>query len=283
MSVKKDSLEPQFGTCFGLYLDKPVNARHFADVRQAGFDIVEVAANYNKHMRGTESEVELMKTAASENDIEIRSVHLGFDALSGDRQREIDGFVRRDLELAAELGAKILVAHLAVFAEPNRIIFKDGKHYPGFTVDRDLKEWPAMADNIREKLKKYVKWAQGYDVAFALETDLNNSHRLMEFVEPFDPESCGICFDTGHAQLDLGAAELAKFLAPRVIATHLHDNHGKGDEHLPPFQGCVEWERVIKALKASVYSGCWMFETLKGDLDDLKIARERILKIWNEC
>ena len=31
--------------------------------------------------------------------------------------------------------------------------------------------------------------------------------------------------------------------------THLHDNHGKEDEHLLPGQGTIEWRSIVQTLK----------------------------------
>jgi len=270
----------RFATCLGLYLDEPISPRHFAEVREAGFEAVEVAANYESHMRGTSAEVELIKTAARDNGLKIESIHLGFDALDGRRQNEIDTFIRRDFELAADLGAKIMIVHPAIFAEPDRLIYKDGKYYPGFTVFRDLKEWPPMMDRIHEKLDAYVQTAKETGVSLAVETT-DDGHRLIEFVEPFDKEFCGICFDTGHSELDSGAAKLAGLLGPRIVCTHLHDNDGQKDQHLPPFHGRIDWAAFVAALKTAGYSGLWTFETLKGDLNDLKIAQDKIKQIWS--
>jgi len=277
--IAPDPPEPLFGTCLGLYLEEPVSPRQFAEIRDAGFDAVEVVANYRNHMRGTREEVELVRTAARDRGITITSVHLGFDALIGDRQREVGRLVRRDLELAADLGAEILVVHLSIFADPDRTIWKDGKCFPGFTVDRDLREWPPMVEKIHAELGAYVQIAKQTGVAIALETDWHNSHRLAGFVEAFDEEFCGICFDTGHAHLDSDVVRLAGLLAPRVTCTHLHDNNGQEDQHLPPFHGAIDWPNLVVALRAGGYSGRWTFETLEGSLDDLKVARDRITRL----
>ena len=280
MTTVTSSTKPHFATCLGLYFDRPVAERHFAEVRQGGFDTVEVPANLDNYTSGTRAEVELMKKAALENELKIESVHLGFDALTGEHQEKTGELIRRDLDLAAELGARVLIAHAAIFAEPDRLIVKDGKCYPGFTVDRDMDHWPPMLDKIHEKLDMYVRYGNSVGVALALETDWHNSHRLIEFVEPFEPEFCGICFDTGHAQIDSGAVDLAKLLGPRVITTHIHDNDGKDDQHLPPFEGNIDWAELIAALKAAGYTGSLTFETMRGDLEDLKIARVRLSQIW---
>jgi len=272
----------RFGTALGLWLNEPVSARHFRDARQAGFACVEVAAYYRDHMRGTRAEIDAIKAAAHQNGISIESVHLGFDALAGDQQDRMDAFVRRDLDLAAELGAGVLVVHMSIFADPDRMIVENGKCHPGLTVDRDLDAWPPMMDKIRRKLAEYVRWAETLGVALALETDCRNSHRLVEFAEPFPPESCGICFDTGHAEMDLGAVRLAELLGPRTITTHLHDNDGQSDQHLPPFHGSIDWAGFVAALRRAGYRGPMMFETLTGTLRDLEVARDKLLALWQD-
>ena len=49
----------EFGTCLALFLSEPICTRHFRQARQAGFNRVEIAANYQSHMRGTRREIEL--------------------------------------------------------------------------------------------------------------------------------------------------------------------------------------------------------------------------------
>ena len=36
-----------------------------------------------------------------------------------------------------------------------------------------------------------------------------------------------------------------------VSSVHLHDNHGDKDEHLPPFDGTIDWPEAIKLLKSA--------------------------------
>jgi len=53
-------------------------------------------------------------------------------------------------------------------------------------------------------------------------------------------------FDIGHAHLSDfsgGRAHRKKFFSARelVSSAHLHDNHGEKDEHLPPYDGTIDW------------------------------------------
>jgi sugar phosphate isomerase/epimerase len=61
-------------------------------------------------------------------------------------------------------------------------------------------------------------------------------------------------FDIGHAHLADGPEEerVEKGFAPMcelVSGVHVHDNHGEKDEHLPPYDGTIDWPAAIKLLK----------------------------------
>jgi sugar phosphate isomerase/epimerase len=63
-------------------------------------------------------------------------------------------------------------------------------------------------------------------------------------------------FDIGHAHLADGPADerIEKSFAPLrelVAGVHVHDNRGEKDEHLPPFDGTIDWPSAIKVLKTA--------------------------------
>jgi sugar phosphate isomerase/epimerase len=35
-----------------------------------------------------------------------------------------------------------------------------------------------------------------------------------------------------------------------VASAHLHDNHGEKDEHLPPYEGTIDWATAMTLLKS---------------------------------
>ena len=97
---------------------------------------------------------------------------------------------------------------------------------------------------------------------------------LPELISEADSESCGICFDTGHAQIESDAVQTVQWIGARVICTHLHDNDGKKDQHLPPFKGIIAWEKFLRGLTAAGYGGTYTFEC-GGELADIVEARRR--------
>src|SRR5258706_817108 len=75
-------------------------------------------------------------------------------------------------------------------------------------------------------------------------------------------------FDIGHAHLADGPEEerVEKGFAPLrdlVVGAHIHDNHGEKDEHLPPYDGTIDWESAIKVLKTAPVSDLPLLLELK--------------------
>ncbi len=66
-------------------------------------------------------------------------------------------------------------------------------------------------------------------------------------------EGIGITLDVGHANTN---GKVAEFLVQigRVDHLHIHDNHGRQDEHLALGDGIIDWEVVGRAV-AAAYSG----------------------------
>ena len=94
----------------------------------------------------------------------------------------------------------------------------------------------------------------------------------------------GVCWDTGHANLipDMNQAESIMLLGKRLKCTHIHDNHGKTDEHTLPMMGNIEWQPIIKALKESGYEGDLVYESGQPmkHLPDDNILRLELLKYY---
>jgi sugar phosphate isomerase/epimerase len=63
-------------------------------------------------------------------------------------------------------------------------------------------------------------------------------------------------FDIGHAHLAEGPEEerIAKGFEPLkelIASVHIHDNHGEKDEHLPPYEGAIDWPATLKLLHST--------------------------------
>jgi sugar phosphate isomerase/epimerase len=92
-------------------------------------------------------------------------------------------------------------------------------------------------------------------VRIALEnlTSAMNFERLSALFAEFPVDYLGFCYDTGHGNMVAGWLDHLEALKDRLIALHVHDNDGIGDEHKLPFAGNVDWQRFMRIVKESEY------------------------------
>ncbi len=94
-----------------------------------------------------------------------------------------------------------------------------------------------------------------------------------------DKLDTGICWDFGHANLT-GLRQSAELCTvdSRLRMVHIHDNNGKTDNHLLPFDGEVDWFDAAEGLRAMGFSSiswrCMNMEIKTSHLPSDLSARE---------
>ena len=86
-------------------------------------------------------------------------------------------------------------------------------------------------------------------------------YELLDLIEAIDHPAIGITFDTSHAHvvgLDLPAT--IREFAPYLIATHISDNDGSGDQHRTPGNAEIDWLAVMPAFRDVGYEGLFNLE-----------------------
>ena len=74
----------------------------------------------------------------------------------------------------------------------------------------------------------------------------------------FDSPRLGMCYDSGHGnhiKSNGTGREMLRRFGHRLMALHLHDNNGLGDQHLFPFDGTVDWPPLMREIAAHGYKG----------------------------
>ena len=61
-----------------------------------------------------------------------------------------------------------------------------------------------------------------------------------------------MCFDIGHAHIGDGVLPSLEPMREFLVTSHMHDNHGLKDEHLPPYEGTIDWKSALAALPAEL-------------------------------
>lgn len=85
----------------------------------------------------------------------------------------------------------------------------------------------------------------------------------------------GTCLDTGHAFLSGDLYNVMHKLSGHLQMVHANDNSGTFDDHKPPGQGIINWDRLLRELSQIEFNGGFILE-LSGNLGDenvLKAAR----------
>ncbi|HMK82650.1 MAG TPA: sugar phosphate isomerase/epimerase [Candidatus Bathyarchaeia archaeon] len=108
---------------------------------------------------------------------------------------------------------------------------------------------------------------------------IRNFSKVMESV----PElNCHL--DIAHAFIEGGMERIKSYLTrfnERLVHIHIHDNHGKLDEHLPLGAGSINFKSVIKWLRQIEYSRTITFEVFSAYQDCVR-SREYFKKLWEQ-
>jgi sugar phosphate isomerase/epimerase len=83
--------------------------------------------------------------------------------------------------------------------------------------------------------------------------EIPNEQEMLDVLDAFDVPHVGYWHDFGHVQVkhNLGFLDHFEWLdevAPRLVGCHLHDTSWPGHDHMPPFMGEVEYDRLVPLL-----------------------------------
>ncbi len=134
---------------------------------------------------------------------------------------------------------------------------------------------------IRKSVDELLPSAEANSIILALENgseSIADIRRLADLVKEYDHPQLGICFDTGHANCytEIGLLPTLELLKPAVVTTHLHDNHGTFDDHNPPGNGSINWNKLLPVLKSC--PRLLHAETESGDWS--KEAWQKFRQVW---
>lgn len=171
------------------------------------------------------------------------------------------------LKFAAEVGARQMVLH------------------PGFVGSPCFSKTVAQ-QRSREATQSLAEVAKTLGVRLALENVGYKGQSIFneeEFVSALDgiDETVGFLIDLGHAHLNhWNIPRLIDSVSDRLIAFHIHDNNGQGDQHLPIFDGTIPWAETFTAMKRNHNLNCeYILEYAPGfSLETLTKGKEVLVE-----
>lgn len=260
----------KFGISSHLFHNEALTAAHLEAIRRHGFESVEFFATRTHVDYASDARTREIAAWLADAGLRAHSIHAPITSAlkdgqwgdvwsnaSADSSRRQTAITEseRAMAFAAAIGAKFVVVHLGV---PEGMPTPGPDNDPG-ALARSLAVLAAGARSFGLTLALEVipnRLSTPDALVARLETATDSSDEADEIV------GHGVCLDVGHAHMMDGqnAVDAVETLGGHLVTTHIHDNGGRRDDHLVPFQGTIDWSALVMAFQKVGYDGVWMFE-----------------------
>src|SRR6202795_3781524 len=236
------------------FISRKVTPELLGQIAHAGFEGVELFCSRSHFDYTSRAQIQAMAEVLDTQKLTLESLHAPNSRdLSATREGgqpisicEVER-VRR-IEAMDEFKRPIDVSEAPPFS---RMIFHMGS-------SRETSD-PRKRDAAFSSLEHLILHARHLGVTICVEnttSQMGAPSYLRAFVDETRLTGLRFNFDIGHAHLADGPEEerIEEAFAPLrelVASVHLHDNHGEKDEHLPPYEGTIDWPAAIKLLKTA--------------------------------
>jgi sugar phosphate isomerase/epimerase len=277
----------QFGISTHLYHHQRLTRDHVLEIAAHGFETVEVFATPTHVNYQNPSVIADLQQWLAEAGLELYAVHAPVnDGHSRDRAGEFLSIASADakaralamaeveqaLQIARRIPMQVLVVHLGWPRTHTRL-------------------GGSNRDAARRSVEELFRLAEPLGVRIAVEVipnDLSRAGSLVHFVED-DVESAdiSICLDFGHAHMEGDLVDAIEVVSGHLATIHMHDNGGRADDHLVPFEGTIDWPAALTAVQKVGYDGPLTFEiaargSTKDTLARARTARRRMERMMTE-
>jgi sugar phosphate isomerase/epimerase len=270
----------RFGISTHLYHDRPLEPAHLEQIRGYGFETIELFATRSHFDYHDESAMAALAGWLAETGLTLNSVHApiitgaaggnwgtNYSNAAADKARREAAVAETAaaLQIARRVPFEVLVVHLGTPAAKSQA----GDNTRASAL-RSAEEICQLAEPL------------GVRVAFeVIPNELSTVASLVTMLESgLDAPHAGICLDFGHAHLMGDVADAVETAAEHVIATHVHDNRGREDDHLVPYRGTINWDMALMTMQKIGFDATYLLElsnvsTPEAVLEDARAARER--------
>ena len=241
---------------------------HLQAIAEAGFSHVHWCHHWNTDFLYSTPEISQIQDWLEELGLKVTDIHASAGSEKGwASAREYErlagvGLVANRLEMAARPGCDVAVLHI-----------------PGEPEDEPARR--AYWDRVRRSLDALAHRSRATGVRIALENGGTPQSwiPIARVLSDYAPDLAGVCYDSGHGNLSGDGLDQLATHAARLLAVHLHDNDGSGDQHILPFMGTVDWGRLVGLIAGSSY-GKWanleVSQARSGHEDEGAFLREAL-------
>jgi sugar phosphate isomerase/epimerase len=232
-----------------LFISKKLTPELLAQIAGAGFTAVEIFASRGHFDYTDKSEIRSIAQTLADRRLQLTSLHAPTACdLSLNRGSSAPLSITevervRRIDAMDELKRVIDVAETQSFS---RMIL----HMGG---SREIAD-PRKRDAAFSSLEHLTLHAHHVGVTLCLEnttSEMGAPPYLASFLGETRLTALRFNFDIGHAHLADGpeadrVANSFELLRDHLASAHIHDNHGEKDEHLPPYDGSIDWPAALK-------------------------------------
>jgi len=273
----------RFGISTHLFHDQRLSREHLAQIAAHGFEAVEVFATRSHFDYHDRSAIAQLGAWLNETGLALHGIHAPIvesmgggdrwgDPISnavGDSARRQAAVREADaaLNIAREIPADVFVVHLGTPTE-------QGGENNRTAAFRSVEDICRLAEPVGIRVALEV-----------IPNSLSDGASLVTMIErDLDFPRTGVCLDFGHAFLMGDVADAIETVAEHLITTHVHDNRGKKDEHLVPFEGRINWDLALMTMQKVGYDGTYLMELANTGspaavLEQARAARARFDKL----
>jgi sugar phosphate isomerase/epimerase len=249
-----------FGLSTHLFHDRRLAREHLEMVAAHGFTSIELFAtrtHFDYHDRAAAERLAewLAATALTLHSVHAPIVEFYTDGVWGPALSNATTDAVARARALDETAAAIAIARVVPFS-----------HLVVHLGQPDSPQVPA-GDNTRDAARRSVEHLHGLasalGVRLALEVipnRLSSAEALVRLIDDLELGDAGVCLDFGHARLGGDLADTIETVSGHLLTTHVHDNGGRTDDHLVPFDGAIDWAQAVFACQKVGYEGPWMLE-----------------------
>lgn len=237
-----------------LFVSKKLNRELLAQIHGSGFQAVEIFGSRSHFDYASKAEVQSIAHGLADNHLQLASLHAptsrdldvhreGGSPLSVtevERVRRVEAMdeLKRVIDVAEDLPFSRLILHMG--------------------GSREIAD-PRKRDAAFSSLEHLILHAKHIGVTICVEnttSEMGAPAYLRSFVDETRLTGLRFNFDVGHAHLADGPEEerISTSFEPvkdLIASAHIHDNHGEKDEHLPPYDGTIDWPATLKLLHST--------------------------------
>jgi len=275
----------RFGVSTHLYHGQRLSREHLLEIASYGFEAIELFATRSHFDYHNPSAVADLQQWLADAGLELHGVHAPItDSFVGGRW----GPALTVASTEPEARAKAVAESEQALYVARRIPMKVLVVHLGLPRTQSDSPDDNSRDAARRSIDELRQFAPPLGVRVAVEVipnELSRAGSLVHFVEEdLEAADVGVCLDFGHAHMDGDLLDAIETVSGHLITTHVHDNRGRTDDHLVPFDGTIDWPAAMTAIQKVGYDQTLLFEIAahgspKQTLVKAQKARQRIERL----